>query len=76
MKIAFKEKVDVKAPAVEQIAVAANGDIRQTLHHLYMWSATGKALTYDEAKVHSNSAKKQLNLVQSIDGWTSTLVGG
>jgi replication factor C subunit 1 len=62
MKIAFKENVNVKAPAIEQIAVAANGDIRQTLHHLYMWSASGKTLSYDEAKDHSNSARKQLNL--------------
>ena len=64
MKIAFKEKVDIKAPAIEQIAVAANGDIRQTLNNLCMWSSAEKSLSYDEAKHSANSARKQTNLVR------------
>ncbi|XP_065832579.1 replication factor C subunit 1-like isoform X2 [Oscarella lobularis] len=60
MKVAFREKIDIKAPAIEQIATAANGDIRQTLHHLAMWSASGKTITFEDAKDEARKSKKQL----------------
>ena len=63
MKVAFREKIDIKAPAIEQIATAANGDIRQTLHHLAMWSASGKTITFEDAKDEARKSKKQLIVV-------------
>eukprot|EP00118_Oscarella_pearsei_P009267 m.52473 g.52473 ORF g.52473 m.52473 type:complete len:919 (+) comp34211_c0_seq2:32-2788(+) len=62
MKIAFREKVNIKAPAIELIATAANGDIRQTLHHLAMWSASGKSVSFEDAKGEAQKSKKQLKV--------------
>uniref|UniRef100_K7FN75 Replication factor C subunit 1 n=1 Tax=Pelodiscus sinensis TaxID=13735 RepID=K7FN75_PELSI len=62
MSIAFKEGLKIPAPAMNEIILAANQDIRQVLHNLNMWCTKNKSLTYDEAKADANKAKKDIKL--------------
>ncbi|XP_072593962.1 replication factor C subunit 1 isoform X1 [Vulpes vulpes] len=62
MSIAFKEGLKIPPPAMNEIILGANQDIRQVLHNLSMWCARSKALTYDEAKADSHRAKKDIRL--------------
>ncbi|NXG15784.1 RFC1 factor, partial [Grallaria varia] len=62
MSIAFKEGLKIPPPAMQEIILAANQDIRQVLHNLNMWCAKDKSLTYDEAKMDANRAKKDIKL--------------
>nr|XP_054365049.1 replication factor C subunit 1 [Mirounga angustirostris] len=62
MSIAFKEGLKVPPPAMNEIILGANQDIRQVLHNLSMWCARSKALTYDQAKADSHRAKKDIRL--------------
>ncbi|XP_052636184.1 replication factor C subunit 1 isoform X4 [Harpia harpyja] len=62
MSIAFKEGLKIPPPAMQEIILAANQDIRQVLHNLNMWCAKDKSLTYDEAKTDASRAKKDLKL--------------
>ncbi|KAM6220875.1 replication factor C subunit 1 [Rhynchocyon petersi] len=62
MSIAFKEGLKIPPPAMNEIILGANQDIRQVLHNLSMWCAQSKALTYDQAKADSNRAKKDIKL--------------
>ncbi|KFP81624.1 Replication factor C subunit 1, partial [Apaloderma vittatum] len=62
MSIAFKEGLKIPPPAMQEIILAANQDIRQVLHNLNMWCAKDKALTYDEAKTDAGRAKKDIKL--------------
>ncbi|XP_058693109.1 replication factor C subunit 1 isoform X3 [Poecile atricapillus] len=62
MSIAFKEGLKIPPPAMQEIILAANQDIRQVLHNLNMWCAKDKSLTYDEAKTDANRAKKDIKL--------------
>uniref|UniRef100_A0A8C4JNN6 Replication factor C subunit 1 n=1 Tax=Dromaius novaehollandiae TaxID=8790 RepID=A0A8C4JNN6_DRONO len=62
MSIAFKEGLKIPPPAMHEIILAANQDIRQILHNLNMWCAKDKSLTYDEAKTDANKAKKDIKL--------------
>uniref|UniRef100_G3U2F1 Replication factor C subunit 1 n=1 Tax=Loxodonta africana TaxID=9785 RepID=G3U2F1_LOXAF len=62
MSVAFKEGLKIPPPAMNEIILGANQDIRQVLHNLSMWCAQSKALTYDQAKVDSNRAKKDIKL--------------
>ncbi|KAM9330406.1 replication factor C subunit 1 [Gastrophryne carolinensis] len=62
MSVAFKEGLKIPPPAMNEIILGANQDIRQVLHNLSMWSASNKALTYDEAKSNANNAKKDIKL--------------
>ncbi|XP_004475508.1 replication factor C subunit 1 isoform X3 [Dasypus novemcinctus] len=62
MSIAFKEGLKIPPPAMNEIILGANQDIRQVLHNLSMWCARSKALTYDQAKADSNRAKKDIKL--------------
>ncbi|XP_075005043.1 replication factor C subunit 1 isoform X3 [Calonectris borealis] len=62
MSIAFKEGLKIPPPAMQEIILAANQDIRQVLHNLNMWCAKDKSLTYDEAKMDGNRAKKDIKL--------------
>ncbi|KAF5926952.1 hypothetical protein HPG69_001584 [Diceros bicornis minor] len=63
MSIAFKEGLKIPPPAMNEIILGANQDIRQVLHNLSMWCARSKALTYDQAKADSHRAKKDIKLV-------------
>nr|DBA29243.1 TPA: hypothetical protein GDO54_009487 [Pyxicephalus adspersus] len=62
MSVAFKEGLKIPPPAMNEIILGANQDIRQVLHNLSMWSASNKALTYDEAKSNANNAKKDIKI--------------
>ncbi|KAL8207503.1 UNVERIFIED_CONTAM: replication factor C subunit 1 [Gekko kuhli] len=62
MSIAFKEGLKVPPPAMNEIILAANQDIRQVLHNLNMWCAKNKALTYDGVKEDANKARKDIKL--------------
>ncbi|NXP70157.1 RFC1 factor, partial [Ramphastos sulfuratus] len=62
MSIAFKEGLKIPPPAMQEIILAANQDIRQVLHNLNMWCAKDKSLTYDEAKTDAIRAKKDIRL--------------
>ncbi|XP_051472605.1 replication factor C subunit 1 isoform X1 [Apus apus] len=62
MSIAFKEGLKIPPPAMQEIILAANQDIRQVLHNLNMWCAKDKSLTYDEAKTDASRAKKDIKL--------------
>uniref|UniRef100_A0A8C3CPQ4 Replication factor C subunit 1 n=1 Tax=Cairina moschata TaxID=8855 RepID=A0A8C3CPQ4_CAIMO len=62
MSIAFKEGLKIPPPAMHEIILAANQDIRQVLHNLNMWCAKDKSLTYDEAKTDASRAKKDIKL--------------
>ncbi|KFV07538.1 Replication factor C subunit 1, partial [Tauraco erythrolophus] len=62
MSVAFKEGLKIPPPAMQEIILAANQDIRQVLHNLNMWCAKDKSLTYDEAKTDASRAKKDIRL--------------
>ncbi|KAM9237543.1 replication factor C subunit 1 isoform 1-T1 [Dugong dugon] len=62
MSVAFKEGLKIPPPAMNEIILGANQDIRQVLHNLSMWCAQSKALTYDQAKADSSRAKKDIKL--------------
>ncbi|XP_048364941.1 replication factor C subunit 1 isoform X2 [Sphaerodactylus townsendi] len=62
MSIAFKEGLKVPPPAMNEIILAANQDIRQVLHNLSMWCAKSKVLTYDSVKEDASKAKKDIKL--------------
>ncbi|XP_014353333.1 replication factor C subunit 1 isoform X1 [Latimeria chalumnae] len=62
MSIAFKEGLKIPPPALNEIILAANQDIRQVLHNLSMWCAKDKALTYDQAKADASKAKKDIKM--------------
>ncbi|XP_041125620.1 LOW QUALITY PROTEIN: replication factor C subunit 1-like [Polyodon spathula] len=62
MSVAFKEGLKVPPPALNEIILAANQDIRQVLHNLSMWSARDKVLSYDQAKSDASKARKDIKM--------------
>ncbi|XP_004681405.1 PREDICTED: replication factor C subunit 1 isoform X1 [Condylura cristata] len=62
LSIAFKEGLKIPPPAMNEIILGANQDIRQVLHNMSMWCARSKALTYDQAKADAHRAKKDIKL--------------
>ncbi|CAH2300036.1 replication factor C subunit 1 isoform X1 [Pelobates cultripes] len=62
MSVAFKEGLKIPPPAMNEIILGANQDIRQVLHNLSMWSASNKSMSYDEAKTNANNAKKDIKM--------------
>ncbi|KAM8939515.1 replication factor C subunit 1 [Pelodytes ibericus] len=62
MSVAFKEGLKIPPPAMNEIILGANQDIRQVLHNLSMWCSSSKSLSYDEAKSSANSAKKDIKM--------------
>ncbi|XP_063166845.1 replication factor C subunit 1 [Candoia aspera] len=62
MSIAFKEGLKIPPPAMNELILAANHDIRQVLHNLSMLCARDKSLTYDGVKEDANKAKKDIKL--------------
>ncbi|XP_062580287.1 replication factor C subunit 1-like [Saccostrea cucullata] len=75
MSVAFKEGLKIPPPALNEIILAANQDIRQVLHNLSMWTAGEKSLTYDQAKKDSSNAKKDFKL-GPFDVCRKVFVGG
>lgn len=62
MSVAFKEGLKIPPPAMNEVILGANQDIRQVLHNLSMWCASSKALTYDEAKSSAKNAQKDIKM--------------
>ncbi|KAJ8336026.1 hypothetical protein SKAU_G00393690 [Synaphobranchus kaupii] len=62
MSIAFKEGLKVPPPALNEIILASNQDIRQVLHNLCMWSVKDKVMTYDQVKADAKNARKDLKM--------------
>ncbi|XP_048402000.1 replication factor C subunit 1 isoform X3 [Stegostoma tigrinum] len=62
MTVAFKEGLKIPPPALNEIILAANQDIRQVLHNLSMWCVENKALTYDQAKENGSKTRKDTKL--------------
>ncbi|XP_029460987.1 replication factor C subunit 1 [Rhinatrema bivittatum] len=62
MSIAYKEGLKIPPPAMNEIILAANQDIRQVLHNLSMWCVRTKSLNYDQAKDDASRAKKDIKL--------------
>ena len=66
MSMAFKEGLKIPPPALNEIIIAANQDIRQVIHNISMWSASDKAMTYDQCKADAKNAKKDFKLVSTL----------
>ncbi|ELU15704.1 hypothetical protein CAPTEDRAFT_175237 [Capitella teleta] len=62
MSVAFKEGLKISPPALQEVIVAANQDVRQIMHNLSMWTSTDRNLSYDQAKSDANKAKKDAHL--------------
>ncbi|CAG0892298.1 unnamed protein product [Darwinula stevensoni] len=71
MSICFKEGLQVKPQALDEIILGTNQDLRQILHHLSLWSAgEKKSLFLEDVKAEANKSKKDLNhaMIDTIDG--------
>uniref|UniRef100_A0A8C3B0Q3 Replication factor C subunit 1 n=1 Tax=Cyclopterus lumpus TaxID=8103 RepID=A0A8C3B0Q3_CYCLU len=62
MSLAFKEGIKIPPPALNEMILAANQDVRQVIHNLSMWSAKDKVMTYDQCKSDAASARKDIKL--------------
>ncbi|XP_033947135.1 replication factor C subunit 1-like [Pseudochaenichthys georgianus] len=62
MSLAFKEGIKIPPPALNEIILASNQDIRQVIHNLSMWSAKDKVMTYDQCKTDAASARKDMKM--------------
>ncbi|XP_061566368.1 replication factor C subunit 1 isoform X2 [Cololabis saira] len=62
MSIAYKEGIKIPPPALNEIILASNHDVRQVIHNLSMWSAKDKVMTYDQCKSDAASARKDMKL--------------
>ncbi|XP_072352688.1 replication factor C subunit 1 isoform X2 [Scyliorhinus torazame] len=62
MTVAFKEGLKIPPPAMNEIILAANQDIRQVLHNLSMWCVANKTLTYDQAKENGSKTRKDIKM--------------
>ncbi|KAF1395200.1 hypothetical protein PFLUV_G00009080 [Perca fluviatilis] len=62
MSLAFKEGIKIPPPALNEMILASNQDIRQVIHNLSMWSAKNKVMTYDQCKSDAASARKDMKL--------------
>uniref|UniRef100_A0A1A7YJX8 Replication factor C subunit 1 n=1 Tax=Iconisemion striatum TaxID=60296 RepID=A0A1A7YJX8_9TELE len=62
MSIAYKEGIKIPPPALNEIILASNQDVRQVIHNLSMWSAKDKVMTYDKCKSDAANARKDMKL--------------
>nr|XP_046269466.1 replication factor C subunit 1 isoform X2 [Scatophagus argus] len=62
MSIAFKEGIKIPPPALQEIILASNQDVRQVMHNLSMWSAKDKVMSYDQCKSDAAKARKDLKM--------------
>uniref|UniRef100_A0A8C6L9U0 Replication factor C subunit 1 n=1 Tax=Nothobranchius furzeri TaxID=105023 RepID=A0A8C6L9U0_NOTFU len=62
MSIAYKEGLKIPPPALNEIILASNQDVRQVIHNLSMWSAKDKVMTYDRCKSDAANAHKDMKL--------------
>ncbi|XP_068561564.1 replication factor C subunit 1 isoform X2 [Cebidichthys violaceus] len=62
MSLAFKEGIKIPPPALNEIILASNQDVRQVIHNLSMWSAKDKVMTYDQCRSDAASARKDMKM--------------
>ncbi|XP_032418854.1 replication factor C subunit 1 isoform X2 [Xiphophorus hellerii] len=62
MSLAYKEGIKIPPPALNEIILASNQDVRQVIHNLSMWSAKDKVMTYDRCKSDAARARKDMKL--------------
>uniref|UniRef100_A0A671TH35 Replication factor C subunit 1 n=1 Tax=Sparus aurata TaxID=8175 RepID=A0A671TH35_SPAAU len=62
MSIAYKEGIKIPPPALNEIILASNQDVRQVIHNLSMWSSKDKVMTYDQCKSDANKARKDMKM--------------
>ncbi|KAM4584630.1 replication factor C subunit 1 isoform 2-T2 [Odontesthes bonariensis] len=62
MSIAYKEGIKIPPPALNEMILASNQDVRQVIHNLSMWSAKDKVMTYDQCKSDAARARKDMKL--------------
>lgn len=62
MSIAYKEGIKIPPPALNEIILASNHDVRQVIHNLSMWSVKDKVMTYDQCKSDAAGARKDMKL--------------
>ncbi|KAM7009719.1 replication factor C subunit 1 [Tautogolabrus adspersus] len=62
MSLAFKEGIKIPPPALNEIIMASNQDVRQVIHNLSMWSARDKVMTYDQCKSDAARARKDMKI--------------
>lgn len=62
MSICFKEGLKIPPDVLTQLIVAANQDVRQTLHLLSMWSAE-TSTDPDKLRKDATSIRKDIKLV-------------
>eukprot|EP01135_Chromosphaera_perkinsii_P003226 Nk52_evm1s239 gene=Nk52_evmTU1s239 len=81
MSIAFKEGIKITPPAMEQIILTANCDVRQTLNALYMWKLSAdvsgnpkESLSFDN--IHSKMKDLQKNAKFSCFDVAKKLLSG
>lgn len=75
MSVAFKEGLKISPPALQEIIVAANQDVRQIIHNLSMLTSSTKNLSYDEAKINAQKSKKDIKL-GPFDVCRQVFIGG
>lgn len=66
MSVAFKEGVRIAPPALQEIIVGANQDVRQILHNLSMWTVKEKIISYEQAKDGAHKAQKYIHMVHHL----------
>ncbi|KAH1024059.1 replication factor C subunit 1 [Dendroctonus ponderosae] len=60
MSICFKEGLSIESEALSRLITGTGCDIRQTINHLAMWSATEKALTTEKVTKDSKNSQKDV----------------
>lgn len=67
MSVCFKEGIKLEAAALDEIISGTNNDIRQTLNHLALYSATkGVKIETSDAKKNAQMAEKDIKIVSSF----------
>ena len=61
LSVCFKEGIQIKPEALDEIIMGANQDVRQVLHHLSML-ASDKSLTTEKAKLEASKSRKDMKL--------------
>lgn len=64
MSVCFKEGIKLEAGAIDEIISGTGNDIRQTLNHLALYSATKDVkLAANDAKKNAHDSEKDIKIV-------------
>ena len=67
MSVCFKEGIKLEAGAIDEIIAGTNNDIRQTLNHLALYSASkDKKLAVNDAKKNAQMCEKDVKIVSTL----------